>query len=196
MPEQYKPFNQDTDPAYNQKGGVVVVQGSALAKEMERFEQFPSKWGSNPGNPYTYRPFPKMMYRADKINGKPFVQMPEPQNFEFATRDQYKAAMARKEDFDRRCQRIVNDETEMSRAYEDGWRDSPDAAIQHVLGVDEKVSRATAERKYSDQYLSEKARAEAKAAEEAVGNEHLPEIPEQPIRRRGRPKGSKNKPKE
>jgi len=194
--EEYRPVSQDTDPAYNQKGGVVVVPGSPLAKEMERWEQFPSKWGSNPGNPYVKREFPKMVYRAQKINGKPFIQMPEPMTHEFQTREAYKQALAQKKAFDGECQRVVRDEVELARALEDGWREGPDAAIQHVLDVDAKLSRAAAEREYTDSKMSEAAQAEAKAAKEAVGGEHLAEIPAKPVRRRGRPKGSKNKPKE
>lgn len=193
--EEYRPRSQDTDPEYNQKGGVVVVPGSPLAKEMERWEQFPSKWGQNPGNPYVKREFPLMVYRAQKISGKPFIQMPEPMTHDFQTRDSYKAALAKKESFDRGCQRVVQDETELSRAMEDGWRPTPDEAISHALSRDESVARAAAEREYADSRLSEAAQAEVKAAKEAVGGEHLPEIPEKPIRRRGRPKGSKNKPK-
>lgn len=193
MSEAYKPFNQETDPEYNQKGGVVKVPGSKLAKEMERWEQFPSAWGNNPGNPYKYRPFPKMVYKAQKFNGKPFVTLPEPVRYEYATRDEFKAAFDRKSNFDTQNQRIVNDESELSRAIEEGWRPSPDEAIALVLSRDEQVSQATAEREYRDQFMSEKAQREIQAAKEAVGNEHLPEIPEKPVRRRGRPKGSKSK---
>lgn len=206
---EYKPLNQE-DPEnrdYNLKGGVAVVQGSKLAQEMQKWEQFPSKWGDKPGNPYTGpKEFPMMIYKAQEINGKPFVQMPEPISYNFRTRDEYKAALHHKEAFDKGCQRIVNDETELSRAIEAGWRPGPQEAVEFALARQEKLSRAAAEREYADSKMSPKAQAEAKAAKEAVGNEHLGEIERKPVRRRkvvttdapkrrGRPKGSKNKPK-
>ena len=195
MPDEYKPLNQETDPAYNVKPGIVKVPGSKLALEMQKFEQFPSAWGPNPGNPYKYREFPKMMFKAQKINGKPFVMMPDPQRFDYRSRDEFKAAHEQKARFDADCQRIVQDDAERSRAIEDGWRDTPDEAIAFVNARDDQVSQATAEREYADRNVSDAAKKEIRAAKDAVGNEHLPEIPEKPVRRRGRPKGSKNKPK-
>ena len=193
--ENYRPLNQETDPEYNAKPGMVKVPGSKLGLEMERWEQFPSAWGNNPGNPYKFRPFPRMIFKAQKVNGKPHVMMPDPNRFEYKTRDEFKAAFDYKQRFDSECQRIVQSEAEFSRAMEDGWRASPDEAIQHVMGRDDMISRETAEREYRDQKMSEPARREIKAAKDAAGNEHLPEIPETPVRRRGRPMGSKNKPK-
>jgi len=198
MSQEFKSLNQE-DPRnteYNQKGGIIVVPGSPTAREYEKWEQFNSKWGQNPGNPYKYREFPRMLYKADRINGKPFVMFPDPVAYDYPTRDAFKAAMERKKSFDRNCQMIVKDESEMSRAVEAGWRPTVEEAIAHALKRDEAVSTATAEREYADRNASEAAQREIRAAKEAVGNEHLPEIPEKPIRRRGRPKGSKNKPKE
>ena len=184
MPDEYKPLNQETDPNYNVKPGIIKTPGSKLALEMEKFEQFPSAWGTNPGNPYRYREFPKMVFKAQKINGKPFVMMPDPQRFDYRSRDEFKAAHEQKQRFDSECQRIVKDEREHSRALEDGWRDSPDDAIAFVNDRDDQISRATAEREYADRNVSEAAAAEIKAAKDAVGNEHLPEIPEQPTVKR------------
>jgi hypothetical protein len=60
---------------------------------------------------------------------------------------------------------------------------------------DNAKGNETAERHYKDQSMSEPARREAEAADMAAGLKQVPSIPEQPIRRRGRQPGSKNKPK-
>lgn len=195
MSETYRPVNQETDDAYNAKGGIVKIPGSKLAKEHMKFEQFPSDWGANPGNPYQFREFPMMVYRAQKVNGVPMVTLPDPRRYDFPTRDEYKNAFDRQANFGRENQKIVKSPEELSRAMEEGWRPTPGEAIQLVHDRDGEVSRATAEREYHDRNLSEVAQREIRAAKNAVGNEHLPEIPEKPVRRRGRPKGSKNKPK-
>jgi len=63
-------FDQESASAWNREPGIVVVPGSNYAREMAKWEQFPSKYGQ-PGNPYVYRPFPKMVYRAELWQGKP-----------------------------------------------------------------------------------------------------------------------------
>jgi len=184
MSDEYRPLNQESDPAYNAKPGIVKVPGSKLGLEMEKWEQFPSGWGANPGNPYKFRPFPQMVFKAQKINGKPFVQLPDPNRFDYQTRDEFKAAHERKAKFDSECQRVVQNETELSRAMEDGWRTSPEEAVAFVLGRDEDISRATAEREYADRNVSEAAKREIQTAKDAVGGEHLAEIPEKPVVKR------------
>ena len=193
MTETYKPMNMETDPRYNTEGGVVVVPGSNYAKEMEKFEQFPSKFGSRPGNPYAYRPFPKMLYRAEHWNGKATCMAAEPNPVEYSDPREWERHQELARRFTEKCQRIVNDEREMQAAMENGWREGPLEAVEYLLGRDKDVSTATAHRHFEDRNMSEKAKAEIKAAEEEAGGAHIPEIPAKPIRRRGRPKGSKNR---
>lgn len=67
-----RPFNIETHPDYNREPGVLIVPGSNFVKEVSKFEQFHTRYtaGTNgPGNPYVYRPFPKMVYRAQRWNG-------------------------------------------------------------------------------------------------------------------------------
>lgn len=203
--------NPEKHPEFNREPGVVVVPGSNFAKYMESFEQFPSKYGSNPGNPYNYRDFPKMLYRAEEVNGKAVCMSAAPNPLEFKDQQEFHRAeeMARK--FTERCQLKVNSREEQQKAMENGWREDPTEAVEYLRGRQKDVSTAAAERLHAEQRMSAKAKAESKAAMDEAGV-HLGEIPETPIlrrqpisevkttsvpaqppKRRGRPPGSKNK---
>jgi len=185
MSEEFRPFNQETDPNYNREGGVVPVPGSNLAKEMSKFEQFPSKWThgtAGPGNPYVYRPFPKMLYRAERVDGQIKCGAAPPDPYaQWRDHRELERAQEAAERFTEKCQRIVRDEVEMSRAFEDGWRNSPQEAIDFVKGRDRAVSDATAHREFEDRNMSDAAKAEIRAAKDAVGGEHVPEVPRAPV---------------
>jgi hypothetical protein len=205
--QEFKPFDQETDPTYNRKPGILKVPGSRLALEHEKFEQFPSDWGKNPGNPYVYREYPKMLYKAQHFQGKRVCMSPPPDPLDWPTRDKYKAAVEAVRRFNESCTRVVKNEAEESRSMEDGWRDSPEAAMEFIKDRDKKFSTEAAHREYDDRNMSEAAKKEIIQAKEAADGAHLAEVPRQPVRRarkvaakktgrrRGRPPGSKNKPK-
>lgn len=181
--QEYKPVNVDKDPLYNREPGIVKVPGSNLAKEMSKFEQFPSEWGS-PGNPYMFRPFPKMLYRAQLWNGKAFCMAPDPRRAEFNDINEYKNKVELARQFNQECQRIVKDDAEMSRAMEDGWRESPDEAVAYLKGREQERADVTAMRQHEDRNMSEMAQREAARAVADAGGEHMPEIPRTPVARR------------
>lgn len=168
-------------------GGVVIVPGSNYQRELGRFEQFPSKYTGDegPGNPYRYRPFPKMVYIAKKFKGKIVCMAAPPHPVEFVNPKEYERADEAAAIFTRECQRIVNDETEFQKAMEAGYRESPAEAVEHAEKREDRKADATAERNYDDRHMSDKAKAEARAKEDAAGAEHLPEIPRTPIKPRG-----------
>src|SRR5262245_54529633 len=93
---EYKPRNQDTDPLYNREPGIALVPGSNFVKEVAKFEQFHSPFtiGAQPGNPYTYRPYPKMLYKADKFNGKIVCMGAHPNPMEFMNPAEFERAWA------------------------------------------------------------------------------------------------------
>lgn len=186
---EYRPRNQERDPNYNREPGIAIIPGSNYAKEMAKFEQFDSKFtaGSRPGNPYVYRPFPKMLYRAQHHNGVAICMGAPPRPDDFANPNEYERACRQAEQVTRDCQKIVNNELEMSRAMEDGWREDPAKAVEYLRNRDKERSTVTAHRNYEDRNMSEPAKREIAAAIEAVGGDHIPEIPEQPKKRRGRP---------
>lgn len=168
-------------------GGVVITPGSNYQRELGKFEQFHTKYTGDegPGNPYRYRPFPKMVYIAKKYKGKLACMAAPPHPLEFANPKEYERAEEAAAIFTRDCQRIVMDEADYQRAMEAGYRESPAEAYEHAEKREERKADATAERNWDDRNMSDKAKAEARAKEEAAGAEHLPEIPREPVRRSG-----------
>lgn len=183
--------------------GRKLSPSSDEAKELAKFEQWPTPWAPKPGNPYKYRPFPKMVYRAAKWMGKIACHAVVGPGWEFKSAEERRIKEASAEDFTKSCQRIVENEEQLQKAYEEGYRGDPLEAENFLQAREKAISTGAAERHYSDERMSEKAQREAAAAD-AETAEHLPAIPEKPLspkkyklvmRRRGRPKGSKNKPK-
>ena len=195
MSDEYKPVSQEIHPDYNRQPGVVVVPGSNFANEMMKFEQFPSKYGNAPGNPYTYRPFPKMLYKAQTPpgGGAPKCMASPPDSAEFTNPQEFQRAEQQARKFTEQCQLVVNDDVEYSKARENGWCESPVDAVEWAQNRDRAIGEATAHRNYEDRNMSEAAQREIRAQIAEHGGEHQPEIIE---KRRGRPKGSKNRPKE
>jgi hypothetical protein len=184
---EYKPFNQDSDPTYNREPGIAVIPGSNYQKEMAKHEQFPhDKWAfGNPGNPYTYRPYPKMLYRAEHFNGQVRCMAAPPDSYDFKDDREFKRAEEAALRFTDKCQRIVNSQEEQARAWEDGWRESPAEAVARLEARDRELSTAAAHRAYEDRNMSEAARREI-AAELKDADEHLAEVPTAAERKRRR----------
>lgn len=179
----YSPKNQEQDPRYNREPGIQITPGSNYAKYMESFEQFPSKFGNSPGNPYKFREFPQMLYRAEKFQGQVRCMATPPDSAEYTNMKEWEQHVQLAERFTKGCQLVVKDEVERSRAFELGWRADPAAAVEFALSRDRAAVRATAERNYEDRGMTDKAKAEKKAIEAEAG---LPiaEIPEQPRQKR------------
>jgi hypothetical protein len=185
-----RPLSQDQNNA--PKGGIAKVPGSRALQELAKFEQFHSEWTAGtkgPGNPYVYRPYPKMLYRAEAYNGKNVCMATPPDPYTFKTAPEYARAEESAKRFTEKCQRIVQDEVEHQKAAESGWRESPQEAVEYLEARTRAVSDATAHRNYEDRNMSDAAKREIADQVEAAGGEHQPEIKRKP----GRPKGSKNK---
>ena len=181
-------FNEETDPTWNREAGIVIIPGSNLQKENEKWEQFPGKWGSNPGNPYRYQPFPKMLYRADKFQGVVVCMAAPPDPMEYANPGEYTRKEEQARRFNESCQKVVKNEAEMATAMESGWRETPAEAVEYVKAKDAAYMERAANRAYTDRNLSEKAQAEVAKAIEAADGDPLAEVPEQPKKKRGRPR--------
>ena len=186
--DQPRRFNEETDPTWNREAGIVVVPGSNLQKEYEKWEQFPSKWGNNPGNPYRYQPFPKMVYKADKFQGVVVCMAAPPDPMEYANPGEFTRKQEQAERFTKSCQLTVNNERELAAALEKGYREDPAEAVAWLKAKDASYSERAANRAYEDRNLSEKAQREVAKAIEEAGGDPLAEVPEQPKKRRGRPR--------
>ncbi len=80
---------------------------------------------------------------------------------------------------------IVASPDERDRMASRGWCTHPDEAIEAYKQQDLAVAKAAAHRAYEDRGLSEAAQREVRAYE-ATTDEHVPEIPRTPIKRRHR----------
>src|SRR6185437_10122022 len=100
-------------------------------KELRKWEQHPGPYGRTPGNPYVYRPYPKMLYKAQpQVNGQVACLLPAPHPYGFEKPEQYNQAMLAVESFNRSCTRIVRDESEEAIAKGQGWANDPRAALE------------------------------------------------------------------
>jgi hypothetical protein len=105
--------------------------------------------------PYVYQEFPKMLFRGVTTTaGRVEIE-----------------------------QRLVGTREDEALAIGAGWHTHPTRAKERELGAQADLGTAAAERAWDDRRLSEAARAEAAAIEQAT-LKHLPEIPERPRRPR------------
>jgi hypothetical protein len=142
---------------------MPVEHGTAsrYAQEMRRWNAHHSEFGP-PGRPYVFQEFPKLLSRADRVDG--VVKIVET--------------------------RRVGDEDEELKANGLGFRFSQQDALDLIKHEQTVHGTLAAEREYEIRHgrLSEKAVEEVRAVEEAAGAVHVPVIPEGPKRKRGRPR--------
>ena len=141
------------------------------------------KWNK----PWVFAPFPAMVYKARKLpNGKPSVGE--------ANDGATGGAPGSAEVFTKTTQLTVKSEDELRRAKNDGWKETPLEALAYFERLEQEYGNQAAHRLHDDRNLGEKAKAKAEAVD-AASFEHVAEIPADPVKRRGRKPGSKNKPK-
>lgn len=168
---------------------IVINPHSELGKELRRWEQHRTHLvpqGTNPGNPYVFREFPKMLYRAQRkpIGGQVACLLPAPHPHEFEKADAYDRACQMKETFDRACQRIVKSADEEAIAKGQGWCVTPQAALDQFEAEQRALGQAAAEAAAAAARMTATAQAEFTAAE-AQTHEHVTDVV--PMRKRGRP---------
>lgn len=171
---------------------IVISPSSELGKELRKWEQSPTplaideEGDMRPGNPYQFRPFPVMLYKAfPRPNGQVRCMEAMPSPYLYTSPDQYERAVLEVESFNKSCQRIVTDERERSTAYAQGWCDTPDLALAKAEALAQDVANAAAEAAYGASRMRETARREFDAAQ-AETHEHVVDV--QPRRRGRQPK--------
>jgi hypothetical protein len=138
---------------------VLHSPESDYAKEMRKHEAQHTPFG--PGErPYVYQPFPTRMYKAGRSDAGPVVIV-----------DALDAANDTE-------QRNLE-----SRGYVAGGQG---AAMDAFHAGDAEIAKLAANRAHQERTMSPAAQREAAAADDAT-MDHLPVIPETPIKRRGRP---------
>ena len=174
--------------------GVVINPDSDLGRELQRWNQFPMHKPDGEilpaGNPYVFRPYPKMLYKAHPDrSGKARCMMAEPDPLYFATQPEYDRAVRDTIQFNARCTRKVHDEADERLAKGQGWTETPNQALAVYEREQQAIGNAAAERAYSDQRMSARARAEAEQADAAT-HEHVAEVKapkKRPYRRKVKP---------
>ena len=136
---------------------VIHSPDSAYAKESVKWEAQYTPMGP-PGRPFQYHHYPMMMHKA----GRPPSGLGAPIITETTT---------------------VTDDTQYGIAKGQGFSDTPGEAVEQFHKRNTEIATLAAERNFHERRMSPAAQAEAEAANaEAV--DHLPSVPETPIRRR------------
>lgn len=140
---------------------VEYGRDSAYSKERQKWEMWPSEWGTQPGRPFHQfvRDFPKRMYKAGRTaNGQTSIV-----DAADASDPDQQAALE-------------------SRGFVAGGQG---AAIDAFRAVELEQAKLHAELAYEAQRMSDGAQREYAEAEANAGARHLATVPETPIRKRG-----------
>lgn len=173
-------------------GGIVINPNSELGKELRKHEQHRTELvprGTNPGNPYVYRPYPAMLYRAQRHprTGKGSVVEVPPHPMHCKDDKDYERQCLETESFNRSNQRIVKDEFEAAIASGQGWCETPIAAMDRYEMDQIELGNLSAQAAYGVQKMSGKAKEEFAMAE-ASSEHHVVDVVGTSKKRRGRPK--------
>jgi hypothetical protein len=145
--------------------GIVHVPDSAWAQEASKWEARSTAFGE-PKRPYEKRDYPMHLHLATARpeGGPPILTWEE-----------------------------APDEATRERLWHRGFRDTPLEALAQLEAQQREYGELAAEREYDVRHrLSKNPRAIAEIrAHEAATADHLPSIPETPIKPRGRPKKAK-----
>lgn len=174
---------------------VVHEPETAAGKELAKFEQHHTKFTSDtvpPGNPYTFREYGtsgKMLYKAQyhPLQKKMACMVGPPNLMDAANQAEHDRAERFVDQFNRSCSCIVRSDDEKRAKMNEGWRESPVAALEAAEASRKATANITASRHFSDRSMSANAQAEAAAAD-ASTDDHLGEVPQTPKRRGRKPK--------
>lgn len=109
---------------------------------------------------FVYEEFPKMLYKAGRVNGRPTII----------------------------GNLLVADRDDERKALDEGFRVGQDKALEALEAQDLEFAKLSANQNFHAQRMSEKAQAELETFNAGRAT-HQPVMPEQPIKRRpGRPK--------
>lgn len=159
--------------------GVVINPNSEIGKELAKWEQFPANWNGervDAGNPYVYRPFPQMVYKATKReDGKIVCIETAPPVSLFTTMDSYQRECLRVDAHNQQACLTVHSPDELERAERNGWvAGGPLEAIAKLKAFEDEIANAAAEANAKAQGMTDKAQRERKRREAAT-DEHVPE---------------------
>lgn len=139
-----------------------IIDGVKRAGFMDGtyIEPIPIEQGGHANWPY--QEYPRWVFKAKRADGGPVVDVLNGGGM------------------------IVHTEQEHHREKNRGWCDTQEEAIAAIRQEDREWAKLAAERNHEVRRMSPKAQAEVAAVDEANSN-HVPVIPETPIKKRGRP---------
>lgn len=177
---------------------VVINPASEVGKELRKWEQhhtvyaLDENYESKPGNPYQYREYPKMLYKASRrSNGQAACQLAAPPLNQFggpSAVDEWNREVLAVEAFNVANRKTVSDDQAERIAVGQGWSLSQQAAIAQYEQNQIDIGNAAAEVAASVAKMSAKAQVEYAAAEEQT-IEHVTDVkPQRRHKKRGRPR--------
>ena len=158
--------------------GVVRTGESEYDKELQKWDT-PKRLGGY--GPDGFEAFPRMLYKAHRReNGKVMCM-----DMEALYATDMNVAL-RADAFNRSCQTTVNNQHELDRELANGWRPSPQEALDYQESLARDIAQAAAETNWSVQRMSDKARAEHAAADRAT-DAPVTDVPAPPKKRGRKP---------
>ncbi len=158
---------------------IIIPHDSEWGKELAKWEQHRTKYVGDeqqPGNPYTFRPYPMALYRAAKTpNGKVVCMQADPDPVQYPDDKALERAQREVAAFNQRCFMKVGNDEEERRAKNDGWRNTPAEALAQFEAREQEIARASAEALHAAQGMSGKAKDELAAAGEET-HEHVTDV--------------------
>jgi len=141
---------------------VVIVPGTPHATEVCKWEYSDFRLGDEQGQrgPRTYQEYPMRLYKGGR-NAQNQVDLVD--------------------------SRVADDESQRRRLEADGYQFGPEKAIAVYEAHERELAKLEANLNHQVRSMGEKAQAEANAVIDDAPD-HIGEIPETPIKRRGRPK--------
>ena len=173
---------------------IVHNPSGASAEEIRKHEQHNTVYAMTPdgdfapGNPYVFRPYPKMLYmaRTHPRSGKPSVGdvMPHPLNYKPGDLLSLERDTNFVESFNRSCQKIVKNEDEHLIAKGQGWCELQTDALEQAERRYEAIAEEAAREHFRVSKMSPEAQTEFQKADRMT-SDHVLDV--KPKRKRGRP---------
>ncbi len=182
--------------------GIVISPDSELGKELRRWDTPRNRPIEDAnGDPMRdisgalimgmgavgYEEYPKMLYKAQIHNGKPFVSMAAPHPMHYTDPKEFERQSLWADGFTRSCQRTVRSEQEERAARNQGWCLTQGEALDLYDKEQQSFAQIAAEAAHTAQRMSEKARAEFKSAGDET-HEHVTDVVGASKKTRGRPR--------
>lgn len=149
---------------------IVINPHSELGKELRKWEQFHTHLvpqGTQPGNPYVFRQYPRMLYKAQvfPLTNQPSVGEPAPNMAWCKDAVDYERRCLLVDQFNNSCHKIVPSEGDELIAKGQGWCETQEEALKHHETLQCEIGELAARAAFAVQSMSEKAQAELSAAD-------------------------------